>query len=62
MVQCVQVEEKALLHTVEVQFLLIQSHQSVEQSPSDVVSAPSVNAFKEKVGQALKGVLLYTES
>ena len=27
-----QVEEKALLHSVEVQFLLIQSRQSVEQS------------------------------
>jgi len=50
----IQVEEKALLHIFEVQFLLIQSRQSVEQSPSDVVSGPSVNAFKKRLDKHWK--------
>ena len=55
-----QVEGKALLHTVEVQFFLVQSRQSVERSSKRCGISSVSGCFQGKVGQALEGVLLYT--
>ena len=56
---CVQAEEKALSHTAEIQFLFIQSRQSVEQSSK---CGGISECFQVKVGQSLEGLLLYTGS
>jgi len=51
--------EKTLLHSVEVQFFLVQSRQSLEQSSKWCGISSAGECFQGKIGQALEGVLRY---
>ena len=48
-----------LLETVEVQFFLVQSHQSLEQSSKWCGISSVGKCFQGKIGHALEGVLFY---
>ena len=50
----IQVEEKALLHSVEVHFFSFRVVSLWNNLPSDVVSAPSVNVSKERLDKHWK--------
>ena len=57
-----QVEEKTLLHSVAVQFFLVQSRQSLEQSSKWCGVSSVGECFQGKIGQALEGILFYAGS
>ena len=55
----VQVEEKTLSHTAEIQFFSFRVVNLWNCLSSNVVSAPSVNAFKERLDKHLEGIVLH---